>query len=81
MEPKEKSKDQSMNYQIKLNTSSKPVLHFLLAVLSFAEKTLKDNMELQDEDGYSITVEEIEDGHIEIFTGEEGDTTKESSLS
>ena len=38
-------------------------------------------MELQEEDGYSITVEEIEDGHIEIFTGEEGDTTKESSLS
>ena len=70
-----------MNYQIRLNTSSKPVLHFLLAVLSFAEKTLNDNMEIQEEDGYSITVEEIEDGHIEIFTGEEGDTTEEGTLS
>ena len=73
-----------MNYQIKLNTSSKPVLHFLLAVLSFAEKTLKDNMELQEleEEGViEITVEEIEDGHIEIFTGEDGDTTKKGSLS
>ena len=38
-------------------------------------------MELQDEDGYSITVEEIEDGHIEIFTGEDGDTTEKGSLS
>ena len=81
MEQKEESTNQSMNYQIKLNTSSKPILHFLLAVLSFAEKTLKDNMEIQDEDGYSITVEEIEDGHIEIFTGEEGDTAEKSTLS
>ena len=38
-------------------------------------------MELQDEDGYSITVEEIEGEHIEIFTGEESDTTEKSALS
>lgn len=68
-------------YQVKLNTTSKPVLHFLLAVLSFAEKTLEDNMELQEEGGYSITVEEVKDESIEIFTGEEGDTTEKSTLS
>jgi hypothetical protein len=71
-----------MVYQIKINTSSKPVLHFILSVLSFAEKTLKDNMELQDEvHAYSITVEEVDDESIEIFTGEESDTAIEGTLS
>jgi hypothetical protein len=53
----------------------------LLAVLSFAEKTLSDNMELQDEEhGYSIAVEEIDDDQLKIFTGEEGDSPDESPL-
>ncbi len=70
-----------MTYQIKISTSSKPVLHFLLAVLSFAEKTLTDNMELQEEEnGYSIAVEEIDDDQLKIFTGEESDSTDESTL-
>ena len=70
-----------MTYQIKISTSSKPVLHFLLAVLSFAEKTLTDNMELQEEEnGYSIAVEEIDDDQLKIFTGEESDSTDESPL-
>ncbi len=70
-----------MNYQVKLTTSSKPVLQFLLAVLSFAEKTLTDNMDLdEEENGYSIIVEEIDDEQLKIFTGEEGDTTDESTL-
>jgi hypothetical protein len=68
-------------HQVKINTSSKPVLHFVLAVLSFAEKTMKDNMEIEGsfEDVYSITVEEIDDGQIEVFTGEESNTTDTSS--
>ena len=70
-----------MTYQIKISTSSKPVLHFLLAVLSFAEKTLTDNMELQEEEnGYSIAVEEIDDDQLKIFTGEESDSSDESPL-
>ena len=70
-----------MTYQIKISTSSKPVLHFLLAVLSFAEKTLTDNMELQEEEnGYSIAGEEIDDDQLKIFTGEESDSTDESTL-
>jgi hypothetical protein len=70
-----------MNYQVKLTTSSKPVLQFLLAVLSFAEKTLTDNMDLdEEENGYSIIVEEIDDEQLKIFTGEESDTTDESTL-
>lgn len=70
-----------MNYQVKLTTSSKPVLQFLLAVLSFAEKTLTDNMDLdEEENGYSIIVEEIDDEQLKIFTGEEGDTADESTL-
>ena len=70
-----------MTYQIKISTSSKPDLHFLLAVLSFTEKTLTDNMELQEEEnGYSIAVEEIDDDQLEIFTGEESDSTDESTL-
>ena len=70
-----------MNYQVKLTTSSKPVLQFLLAVLSFAEKTLSDNMDLDEEEiGYSIIVEEIDDEQLKIFTGEESDTTDESTL-
>lgn len=70
-----------MNYQVKLTTSSKPVLQFLLAVLSFAEKTLSDNMDLdEEENGYSIIVEEIDDEQLKIFTGEESDTTNESTL-
>jgi hypothetical protein len=70
-----------MIYQVKVSTSSKPVLHFLLAVLSFAEKTLADNMELQDEEhGYSIAVEEIDDDQLKIFTGEESDSPDESPL-
>tara|TARA_B100001173_G_C15916573_1_gene516539 strand:- start:71 stop:286 length:216 start_codon:yes stop_codon:yes gene_type:complete len=70
-----------MNYQVKLTTSSKPVLQFLLAVLSFAEKTLSDNMDLdEEENGYSIIVEEIDDEQLKIFTGEESDTTDESTL-
>ncbi len=70
-----------MMHQVKINTSSKPVLHFVLAVLSFAEKTMKDNMEIEGsfEDVYSITVEEIDDGQIEVFTGEEGNTSDTSS--
>ena len=70
-----------MVHQVKINTSSKPVLHFVLAVLSFAEKTMKDNMEIEGsfEDVYSITVEEIDDGQIEVFTGEEGNTSDTSS--
>ena len=70
-----------MIHQVKINTSSKPVLHFVLAVLSFAEKTMKDNMEIEGsfEDVYSITVEEIDDGQIEVFTGEESNTTDTSS--
>ena len=36
-----------MIHQVKINTSSKPVLHFVLAVLSFAEKTMQDNMEIE----------------------------------
>lgn len=70
-----------MMHQVKINTSSKPVLHFVLAVLSFAEKTMKDNMEIEGsfEDVYSITVEEIDDGQIEVFTGEESNTTDTSS--
>tara|TARA_R100001463_G_scaffold70246_1_gene123826 strand:- start:28 stop:237 length:210 start_codon:yes stop_codon:yes gene_type:complete len=68
-------------HQVKVNTSSKPVLHFVLAVLSFAEKTMKDNMEIEGsfDDVYSITVEEIDDGQIEVFTGEESNTTDTSS--
>lgn len=70
-----------MMHQVKINTSSKPVLHFVLAVLSFAEKTMKDNMEIEGsfEDVYSITVEEIDDGQIEVFTGEEGNTSDTGS--
>jgi len=70
-----------MMHQVKVNTSSKPVLHFVLAVLSFAEKTMKDNMEIEGsfDDVYSITVEEIDDGQIEVFTGEESNTTDTSS--
>lgn len=70
-----------MMHQVKINTSSKPVLHFVLAVLSFAEKTMQDNMEIEGdfENVYSITVEEIDDGQIEVFTGEESDTTDKSS--
>lgn len=68
-------------HQVKINTSSKPVLHFVLAVLSFAEKTMQDNMEIEGdfENVYSITVEEIDDGQIEVFTGEESNTTDTSS--
>lgn len=70
-----------MIHQVKINTSSKPVLHFVLAVLSFAEKTMQDNMEIEGdfENVYSITVEEIDDGQIEVFTGEESNTTDTSS--
>jgi hypothetical protein len=70
-----------MMHQVKINTSSKPVLHFVLAVLSFAEKTMQDNMEIEGdfENVYSITVEEIDDGQIEVFTGEESNTTDKSS--
>ncbi len=70
-----------MMHQVKINTSSKPVLHFVLAVLSFAEKTMQDNMEIEGdfENVYSITVEEIDDGQIEVFTGEESNTTDTSS--
>jgi hypothetical protein len=70
-----------MMHQVKINTSSKPVLHFVLAVLSFAEKTMQDNLEIEGdfENVYSITVEEIDDGQIEVFTGEESNTTDTSS--
>ncbi len=70
-----------MMHQVKINTSSKPVLHFVLAVLSFAEKTMQDNMEIEGdfENVYSITVEEIDDGQIEVFTGEESNASDSSS--
>ena len=71
-----------MNYQVKVTTSRKPVLQFILAVLSFAEKTLTDNMDLDvEEHGYSINVEEIDDEQLAIFTGEKSNITDESALS
>ena len=42
---------------------------------------MQDNMEIEGdfENVYSITVEEIDDGQIEVFTGEESNTTDTSS--
>ena len=70
-----------MMHQVKINTSSKPGLYFILAVLFCAEKTMQDNLEIEGdfENVYSITVEEIDDGQIEVFTGEESNTTDTSS--
>ena len=34
----------------------------------------------EEENGYSIIVEEIDDEQLKIFTGEESDTTDESTL-